>query len=115
LLDLVTLHALAKLQLHTEQTLNLFDSATIYLGESTQKFQHTMCQYYQMTELPQEHTARGHCTATLSGKKVHMIGTSTTSSSPKEKKLNLSIYKFHMLGEYPDTICRFGTTDSYTS
>lgn len=92
--------------------LHLFDLATIYLGGSTRKFQRTTCKYYRTTELPQEHTAHGRRTATLSAKKGR---TAWITSSPKEKKLNLSTYKFHTLGDYPDTIRRFGTTDNYTT
>jgi hypothetical protein len=33
----------------------------------------------------------------------------------REKTLILDTYKFHALGDYPDTVTRFGTTDSYTS
>lgn len=31
------------------------------------------------------------------------------------KKFNLRTYKFHSLGDYPQTICQFGTTDSYST
>jgi hypothetical protein len=66
LFDLATWHAFTKLWLHTEQTLVFFDAATDYLGCAARKFERTTCKYYQMTELPQEHAARGRCTAALS-------------------------------------------------
>lgn len=33
----------------------------------------------------------------------------------KIKKLNLSTYKFHALGDYVQAIRQFGTTDNYTT
>jgi hypothetical protein len=113
LFDLATWHAFAKLRLHTEQTLVLFDAATDYLGCAARKFERTTCKYYQTTELPQEHAARGRRTAALSAKQGHAIPLG--SSHPRIKKLNLSTYKFHALGDYPNTIQMFGTTDNYTT
>lgn len=113
LFDLATWHAFTKLQLHTEQTLELFDAATIYLGHSTRKFERTTCGYYHTTELPQEYAVCGRRTAALSAKQGRAIPLAT--SRPKQKKLNLHTYKFHALGDYVDTIQMFGTTDNYTT
>ena len=33
----------------------------------------------------------------------------------KPKVLNLNMYKFHSLGDYPDTIKQYGTMDSYST
>ena len=111
LFDLATWHAFTKLRLHTEYTLDFFNAATTYLGRAVRKFQHTTCDYYRTTELPQEHAARGHRTATLAAQQ----GRGASGSGPKVKKLNLLIYKFHALGDYPNTIRRFGTTDNYST
>ena len=111
LFDLATWHAFAKLRLHTEQTLELFDAATNYLGHSTCKFERTTCRYYHTTELPQEYAVHGHHTAALSAKQGRAIPPAT--SRPKQKRLNLHTYKFHALGDYVDTIRMFGTTDNY--
>jgi hypothetical protein len=111
LFDLATWHAFAKLRLHTEYTLDSFDAATTYLGRAVRKFQLTTCDYYRTTELPQEHAARGRRTAALAAQQ----GRGASGSGPKIKKLNLLIYKFHALGDYPNTIRRFGTTDSYST
>jgi hypothetical protein len=37
------------------------------------------------------------------------------TNARKQKKLNLRTYKHHALGDYVDTIRRFGTTDSYST
>ena len=69
---------------------------------------------YHTIELPQEHAACGHCTAALAAKQG--LGISTHhSSDPKVKLLNLFTYKYHTLGDYPNTICHYGTTDSYNT
>jgi hypothetical protein len=39
----------------------------------------------------------------------------TSSMARKPKQLNLKTYKYHSLGDYVDTIKRFGTTDSYST
>jgi hypothetical protein len=37
------------------------------------------------------------------------------SNGRKIKKLNLSTYKFHALGDYANAIRQYGTTDSYST
>ena len=34
---------------------------------------------------------------------------------PKIKRLNLSTYKYHALGDYPGMIWQYGMTDSYST
>ena len=43
------------------------------------------------------------------------LSSGVRSRNPRKKKLNLSIYKLHSLGDYVRTICMFGTTDSYST
>ena len=76
------------------------------------KFQHTTCMTYYMTELPQEYATRGRRTAALAARRGHSA--STLRSDPKFKTLNLNTYKYHSLGDYPNTIHCYGTTDSYS-
>ena len=38
-----------------------------------------------------------------------------SSSGRQPKQFNLNTYKFHALGDYCNTIRRFGTTDSYST
>ncbi|KAG1733550.1 hypothetical protein EDB19DRAFT_1639594 [Suillus lakei] len=114
LFDLATWQAYAKLRLHTEDTLNFFDSATIVLGKSVRKFQRTTCAIYVTTELPHEHAARGRRLAALAAKQG-ALAKSKGGSRPKVKKLNINTYKFHALGDYPNTIRLRGTTDNYTT
>ncbi|KAG0703308.1 hypothetical protein DFH29DRAFT_998600 [Suillus ampliporus] len=117
LFDLASWHGYAKLQMHTTDTLALFNTATAVLGQLVRKFYKTMCDHYHTTELPHEHAAQGCQEVALAAKQQ---GTSTTpsqksSAGPKHKSLNLSTYKFHALGDYADTIKRMGTTDNYST
>ncbi|PCH41840.1 hypothetical protein WOLCODRAFT_86181, partial [Wolfiporia cocos MD-104 SS10] len=137
LFELATWHALAKLHLHTEDTLTVFTRATESLGDSLRAFVNTTCEAYDTQELPKEHTARGRHTAAMhergsvvSNRKKSRRGkgkgkaTDTNASSgtanellngPKIKKLNLSTYKLHALADYPQAIRQFGTTDNYST
>ncbi|KIN94624.1 hypothetical protein M404DRAFT_167768 [Pisolithus tinctorius Marx 270] len=111
LFDLATWHAYAKLWLHTSDTLDLFDSATVSLGQMVHTFMKMTCEYYDTHELPQETAVHGRCTTAMAVK----TGTSSSagSSGPKCKSLNLQMYKFHTLGDYPNMIRQCGTTDNY--
>lgn len=115
LFDLAVWHALAKLRIHTDDTLYFLDFATRHLGYSVRRFQKTTCAAYQTTELPEESASRTRRQAALVTKRPQSTRNSNQSSTPKIKKLNLSTYKFHALGDYPDVIREFGTTDSYST
>lgn len=114
LFDLATWHGFAKLRMHTEDTLNFFDTATTILGQTVRKFARTTCKRYHTTELPHEYATRGkrevRLASMLPDPKAKIV-----SSGPKVKKLNLKTYKYHALGDYPDTIRQFGTTDSFST
>jgi len=115
LFDLAVWHAYVKLRMHTEDTLVLFDTATTVLGQSVQKFFKTTCKHYHTMELPHEYAARGRREAALATKQPPSLGKGKERSGPKFKSLNLSTYKFHALGDYPNTIRHFGTTDSFST
>jgi len=108
LFALATWHAYAKLRLHTDSTLALFETATSILGEQLRCFVEVTCAAYKTTETPSEVTARARCNA-------KQAGNSGSGTGAQQKDLNLSTYKLHALGHYPDTICRFGTTESYST
>ena len=111
-------HAYAKLRLHTDTTLNDFRALTSTLGRSVRVFIKEVCSQYDTTELPKEMAARGRREAALVAKKPAkrpVTGAPEGSQGEKEsipKKLNLSTYKYHALGDYPDQIASFGTTDN---
>lgn len=37
------------------------------------------------------------------------------STAKLQKRFNLSTYKYHAMGDYPEMIHAFGTTDSYST
>lgn len=115
LFDLAVWHSFAKLRLHTDTSLDDFRTHTTTLGISVRKFIKEVCSQYDTTELPNELAARGRRVAALANtRRSDTLG----SSQPRRrltsarKKLNLSTYKYHALGDYPNLIARFGTTDN---
>jgi hypothetical protein len=51
-------HALAKLRMHADTTLDLLDSITTILGQEFRQFRRTVCSAYATKDLPKEHAAR---------------------------------------------------------
>jgi len=109
LFTLATWHAYAKLRLHTDTTLAFFDTVTSILGEQLWYFLKTTCEAFQTKETPSEVASR----ARRNAQKANSSGSGTTGA--QQRGLNLSTYKLHALGHYPDTIRRFGTTESYST
>ena len=91
-------HALAKLRLHADSTLDLLGAVTRELSCLMQCFHDKTSDEFNTVELPHE-----------AG--VHKGGT----HSSKKMKLNLNTYKFHALGDYVATIWLFRTMDSYST
>lgn len=117
LFALVEWHAYAKLRLHTDTTLKLFEKSTVDLGRQVRLFKRTTCEAYNTKELPQEIAARGRRKAALA-KKGHIPRKQTqeeTGETSKTKTLNINTYKFHAIGHYPASIKQYGTTDSHST
>jgi hypothetical protein len=137
-------HALAKLRMHTEDTLQLLESTTALLARQFNSFTQTTCTAYQTTETSKEYTARlrratkgiGHAGSSNPPLVVPLVAQSGSADlpaaepaaqvaplhSPKAlakgklyKTFNLTTYKYHALGDYASTIRAFGTTDSYST
>ena len=102
-------HAYAKLRLHTELTLASFECTTADLGTLLRHFTTVTCNAFKTKELPREKAARLRKAAT-SGSTPAASG-----GGPRPKGFNLSTYKLHALGDYPQTIRERGTTDNYTT
>ena len=91
-------HALAKLRLHTDSTLDLLEAVTKEFGYLMRQFRDKTSDEFHTMELPRDANARN-----------------SGSCSSKKKELNLNTYKFHALADYASTIQLFGTTDSYST
>lgn len=107
-------HALAKLRMHTDDTLDLLDAATVLLGKQLRHFEKYTCAAFDTYELKREAERRqrqqlrnlaGNGEATAS----------TPQTARRRKTFNLKTYKLHALGDYSTCIRRFGTTDSYST
>lgn len=133
-------HALAKLQQHTDSSLAILESVTTELGVLLRNFKDTTCSRYDTRELDREAAARMRQTTSDStskqnsnpGDKIsstdddmpaytstsHPEATTTkpTKTSGKLRMtLNLITYKDHSLGDYVESIRRYGTVDSYST
>ena len=100
-------HALAKLRVHSESTLNHLESQTKILGQRMRAFRDATKGEFNTVELPGETATR---------KRRSLAGNATTQQrGPLKRTLNLQTYKFHALGDYVQSIRLFGTVDSYST
>lgn len=100
-------HALAKLRLHHDMTLDLLDYTTTLLGAQMRRFYRDTCSKVVTKELKKEAEAR----ARRESKNTN----GQASSMRKPASLNIFTIKFHFLGDYVAVIRRLGTTDSYST
>lgn len=104
-------HALAKLRLHTEDSLDLLKQSLRMLSKQIRQFVEVTCVAFQTKELPGKASARQRQQQT----QAEGRGVNASRSGPRPKSFNILTYKFHALGDYVQTIQLFGTTDSYTT
>jgi hypothetical protein len=96
-------HALAKLRLHNDFTLDCLEYATARLGAQMRRFDQEVAKV-PTKELKKEADAR----ARREGK-----GNSKNGAGMKPATLGIFTIKFHYLGDYVSSIRKRGTTDSY--
>jgi hypothetical protein len=110
-------HALAKLRMHTDATLDHLNSLTKEFGNLMRRFRETTCSQFRTIELPRELSARNRQRQRDQDKmfNTHPPGLKTGSSSRIPKSLNLFTPKFHFLGDYVQSIRLFGCTDSFST
>ena len=111
---LATWHAYAKLRLHTDHTLDSFNSLTKPLGAALRHFAGKFSDRFDTKELPKETGARERRAVKNKTKGKTSRPRGQKSSSGKVR-FNLFTYKLHALGDYANTIRRRGTTDSYST
>jgi len=104
-------HALAKLRLHTDDSLDRLDQALNALGKQLRRFQQFTCSAFQTVELPSEVTARQR----RQDANIQSANGEARVPGARPKTFNLLTYKLHALGDYAASIRLFGTTDSYTT
>jgi septal ring factor EnvC (AmiA/AmiB activator) len=102
--------------MHTDPTLDILSSVTTSLGNSLRTFEQKTCAAFETRELERERAARQRRQKSATNEASESRRpTAPNSNARKPKKLNLRTYKLHALGDYVDTIRRFGTTDSYST
>lgn len=106
-------HALAKLRMHTDPSLDHLDSLTQELGTLTREFRDKTCQSFETKELPREAAARQR--RAQQKKTQPHSARHETSSARRLKTLNLKTYKYHALDDYVRTIRVLGCTDNYST
>jgi len=105
-------HVLAKLRLHTDETLMLLQQSLQRLGDQLRHFQQDTCPAFHTHELPME-AAQRQRKETADLKAGHRKKELCSALLPKS--FNLNTYKFHALGNCDRMIQMFGTTDSFTT
>jgi hypothetical protein len=101
-------HGMAKLRMHTDDTLRIFDDLTVHIGAEFRSFNEKTCPAFKTHELRRETEARKR----RRSKKHGTTGVSTSSrleeqseaDGPLPKMLNIQTYKHHSLGDYPKAI-----------
>ncbi|KAI0666052.1 hypothetical protein C8Q78DRAFT_985227 [Trametes maxima] len=115
LFRLAVFHALAKLRLHTDTTLSIFESAVKTLGEAIRTFATKVCREYDTRELDKEVAARQRRKAKKDSKgkaPAHVPKNAKPEDMERPRKeFNPNTYKLHRLGDYPASIRKTGTMD----
>ncbi len=114
-------HSVAKLHMHTEETIARLRRIVTTLGNDLRLFQSQVCSKYETFESASEMQARGRADmrrAALKQKTSNQgdalaaaAGPPKSSGSRLPKVFNLNTYKFHSLPDYPDAIIAFGPLD----
>lgn len=105
LFELANWHALAKLRLHTDITLEIFRASTVHMYEAIRRFAKITCPCYATRELPNEVGAR-----------LRRAKSKNICGDAQAVAFNvINTYKYHCLADYPDYIQRSGPSDNYST
>ncbi|KAJ1309331.1 hypothetical protein OPQ81_004992 [Rhizoctonia solani] len=115
-------HGLAKLRLHTSETLKVLKRLTIQLGSEFRRFAE-LTQDMDVRETPKEYLQRRKRAETRAASMLKAQAQSkgksqrpvSLSDGRRHCELNLNTHKVHALADYVDQIEEFGTTDSYST
>ncbi|KAF8879128.1 hypothetical protein BD779DRAFT_1162769 [Infundibulicybe gibba] len=137
-------HSMAKLRMHTDTSLHVFQQLTTVLGAALRYFADETCRHFQTFETDKEYQARSrasarrlakvpgaahppdatgqpHISQTVPAIEVVVPPAELTPSiippalGKRPKKFNISTPKAHFFPDYVDQIKRFGTTDSLST
>ncbi|KAJ3886660.1 hypothetical protein GG344DRAFT_81499 [Lentinula edodes] len=107
-------HALAKLRMHTDKTLDYMESLTRNFGKLMRHFRDLTNESFETYETDREVNARHQ---RQQKKATSASGTSLPQPNQgrRRKFLNLLTYKWHALADYVPTIRWFGPADSFST
>ena len=112
-------HGLVKLCMHTDETLMLLDTIMERLRQHLCRFQLKTCAAFNTQELKQEteccQRQAQENLKNLQGNSPATATAPTSHASWRPKTFNLQTYKLHPLSDYTSSICRYGTTDLYST
>ncbi|KAG8794779.1 hypothetical protein FRC12_021702 [Ceratobasidium sp. 428] len=123
-------HGLAKLRLHTTDSLKIFKSITTKLGTAIRNFV-KLTDGLKIRETPKEYARRKKQSEASKAKQMSRRAPTTANTTRANKTstqqnpddgdgrhivtLNLNTYKFHSTGDYPWHVEEYGTSDSYST
>ena len=106
-------HGLAKLHMHIDHSLDIFDTITITIGSALHHFVTIICNACSTKELCWETAAHWHCALKNASQSSNAIPTTSEQLfSALPNMFNVLTIKNHLLGDYPNQI---QTTDSFST
>lgn len=107
-------HGLAKLRMHTDNTLHILEFVTEEVGTEIRQFISETCSAYATKELKCETECCMRAEARKKGG-APVSHSKDSSGGHRGKRLSLHTYKLHALGDYAVHIRLFRTTDSFST
>ncbi|KAJ7588691.1 hypothetical protein C8J56DRAFT_785328, partial [Mycena floridula] len=106
-------HGYAKLRLHTESSLTMFDGSTKHFGSELRRFKRQVCVKFMTKATPQEkkREQRAVKRRAESRRKQGLEPEPARGNHVVKVEFSLSTSKLHSCGDYPGFIRNFGTTD----
>ena len=108
-------HGLAKLRIHTNETLEILDAVTVSLGRELHTFSVHTYLTFLTHESKYETERRLRHQQQLQSRTWCPFSQGLSVLSRQPKTFDLQMYKLHALSDYMSSIRRYGTTDSYST
>ena len=122
LFELVTWHAFAKLQQHTETTVTDLENSGTRLSKILRLFKKELCSEYATKDLPSEEAAHGRRKATMilkaGGQDTAAAMSTSTGKKAKKSKycgFRMETYKLHSFPDLAASIRAHGVSENTSS
>ncbi|KAI0258021.1 hypothetical protein BC834DRAFT_837041 [Gloeopeniophorella convolvens] len=112
LYTMATWHALAKMRMHTDSSLQLLDDVMIAIGVRLRHFAIVTCAPFQTKETEREYLAWKQDEAHQSIMSTERSDSRSTEPGRRVRRFHLRTIKTHFLRDYVASIKYMGTTDS---